>query len=355
VLRPAGCASFSLYTAEDVRKVSRPGVLITSTGCPQQVWRDRVLCHKSAHSAPDKNTGSHAAPLRAPSWHAYAHAVPLHARGHAHRDRCDQECARGDPPAVQVESCRRELAGLSAYHQKCRICEVHLKAPSFERAGLLQRFCQRCGRCHELGAFEGAKRSCRAQLAKHNARCARPGPLLPPGAARARMCWAAGCALASCVVSGSTIRMKLCCCTRQVSYAQRACMCMHHCVGQQSSRQLVQARSRAPVRRIPGKGCLIGRVTKHGLCVSQAAPRARGSGGSGPHSRPQRRRARRFHDLPGAAAAGCRASEPGLRAGPAGIGRPGHRHGRARGRRRRVWRQRCLAGAGQRACCLTCP
>jgi hypothetical protein len=99
---------------------------------------------------------------------------------------------------VQVESCRRELAGLSAYHQKCRICEVHLKAPSFERAGLLQRFCQRCGRCHELGAFEGAKRSCRAQLAKHNARCARPGPPQLPSAARVRMCRAVGCALASC-------------------------------------------------------------------------------------------------------------------------------------------------------------
>lgn len=78
-----------------------------------------------------------------------------------------------DPPLhTQVESCRRELAGLSAYHQKCRICEVHLKAPCFERAGLPQRFCQRCGRCHELGAFQGAKRSCREQLAKHNARCA---------------------------------------------------------------------------------------------------------------------------------------------------------------------------------------
>ena len=76
------------------------------------------------------------------------------------------------PWHAQVESCRRELAGLSAYHQKCRICEVHLKAPCFERAGLPQRFCQRCGRCHELGAFQGAKRSCREQLAKHNARCA---------------------------------------------------------------------------------------------------------------------------------------------------------------------------------------
>ncbi|KAK9830956.1 hypothetical protein WJX81_002698 [Elliptochloris bilobata] len=82
----------------------------------------------------------------------------------------DAGAAAGSGPRCQVESCRRELAGLSAYHQKCRICEVHLKAPSLERMGLLQRFCQRCGRCHELGAFEAARRSCREQLAKHNAR-----------------------------------------------------------------------------------------------------------------------------------------------------------------------------------------
>ena len=73
---------------------------------------------------------------------------------------------------AQVESCRRELAGLSAQRQKLRICEVHFTALSFECAGLLQRFCQRCERCHELGAFDGAKRSCRVQRAKYNARCA---------------------------------------------------------------------------------------------------------------------------------------------------------------------------------------
>ena len=79
-------------------------------------------------------------------------------------------------PSCQVEGCDRDLCLLSAYHQKCRICDLHIKAPSFSRAGLLQRFCQRCGRCHELGAFEGTRRSCRAQLAKHNARSA---PYMP--------------------------------------------------------------------------------------------------------------------------------------------------------------------------------
>ncbi len=49
--------------------------------------------------------------------------------------------------------------------------QVHIKMPEFERAGKRQRFCQQCGRCHLLDAFDQGKRSCRAQLAKHNARC----------------------------------------------------------------------------------------------------------------------------------------------------------------------------------------
>ena len=81
-----------------------------------------------------------------------------------------KQAASGSGPSCQVEGCDRGLSVLSAYHQKCRICDVHIKAPSFVRAGLVQRFCQRCGRCHELDAFEGTRRSCRAQLAKHNAR-----------------------------------------------------------------------------------------------------------------------------------------------------------------------------------------
>ncbi|KAK9824970.1 hypothetical protein WJX81_000184 [Elliptochloris bilobata] len=79
-----------------------------------------------------------------------------------------------DAPAkrlrCQVESCGRDLNALSTYHQRCRICEVHLKLTSFEHRGKQQRFCQQCGRCHELACFEGVRRSCRNQLAKHNAR-----------------------------------------------------------------------------------------------------------------------------------------------------------------------------------------
>jgi SBP domain len=71
-----------------------------------------------------------------------------------------------------VDDCKRNLLHLSAYHQRCRICELHIKLPVVLRRGKLQRFCQQCGRCHELRKFDGAKRSCKAQLSKHNARCA---------------------------------------------------------------------------------------------------------------------------------------------------------------------------------------
>lgn len=103
---------------------------------------------------------------------------------------------------AQVEGCTRALGALSAYHQKCRICDLHIKAAAFQRAGAVQRFCQRCGRAHGLDAFEGTRRSCRAQLAKHNARCARPRTLAPktqntmPGALYTAHCpWFRACAL----------------------------------------------------------------------------------------------------------------------------------------------------------------
>jgi len=38
----------------------------------------------------------------------------------------------------------------------------------------------RCGRCHELDAFQGDRRSCKDQLAKHNARLELPRPALSP-------------------------------------------------------------------------------------------------------------------------------------------------------------------------------
>ncbi|KAG1660366.1 hypothetical protein FOA52_012659 [Chlamydomonas sp. UWO 241] len=70
----------------------------------------------------------------------------------------------------QVEDCYNSLTGLRDYHMRYKICEFHLKASSIIREGVLQRFCQQCGRFHHLTGFDGEKRSCRARLQKHNAR-----------------------------------------------------------------------------------------------------------------------------------------------------------------------------------------
>ncbi len=42
--------------------------------------------------------------------------------------------------------------------QRYRICKAHLKAPALMVDGVPQRFCQQCGRFHELSEFDGEKR-----------------------------------------------------------------------------------------------------------------------------------------------------------------------------------------------------
>ncbi len=108
--------------------------------------------------------------------------------------------------ACSVEGCDADLSVLREYYVRFKICEFHLKArattragappwllsraqlrlltltligaaclpsaqlPSIMRDGILQRFCQQCGRFQPLSDFDGAKRSCRARLDRHNAR-----------------------------------------------------------------------------------------------------------------------------------------------------------------------------------------
>ena len=79
------------------------------------------------------------------------------------------------PPTCQVDGCITDLTGLKEYHNRYKICEFHLKIPSIVREGARQRFCQQCGRFHDLGEFDGDKRSCRARLQRHNARRRKKG------------------------------------------------------------------------------------------------------------------------------------------------------------------------------------
>lgn len=62
-----------------------------------------------------------------------------------------------------VDDCHVDLTALKEYHQRFRICDFHLKASVVLRDGIMQRFCQQCGRFHVLSEFDGTKRSCRAR------------------------------------------------------------------------------------------------------------------------------------------------------------------------------------------------
>lgn len=70
----------------------------------------------------------------------------------------------------QADGCTNSLRSLSFYYQRNHICMEHIKAEDFNVAATPSRFCQRCGLSHPLGDFDGAKRSCKKALARHNQR-----------------------------------------------------------------------------------------------------------------------------------------------------------------------------------------
>lgn len=74
------------------------------------------------------------------------------------------------PLVCQVEDCTNDLSGLKAYHRRYKICKYHLKVKFIDKDGSRQRFCQQCGRFHDIHEFDGSKRSCRLRLRKHNER-----------------------------------------------------------------------------------------------------------------------------------------------------------------------------------------
>ena len=58
----------------------------------------------------------------------------------------------------KVEGCSKDIRAEKEYYQRYRICEEHLKLGSLLKDGIPQRFCQQCGRFHELAEFDGDKR-----------------------------------------------------------------------------------------------------------------------------------------------------------------------------------------------------
>lgn len=70
----------------------------------------------------------------------------------------------------QVEGCNTDLSELKDYHRRYKICRYHLKDEFILKDGIQQRFCQQCGRFHDIREFDGKKRSCRQRLKRHNER-----------------------------------------------------------------------------------------------------------------------------------------------------------------------------------------
>lgn len=81
-----------------------------------------------------------------------------------------KEVKKDLPLNCQIVGCGKSLISQAEYYQRYRICKDHLRAPALLVEGALQRFCQQCGRFHELKYFDGGKRNCRSRLARHNSR-----------------------------------------------------------------------------------------------------------------------------------------------------------------------------------------
>lgn len=63
-----------------------------------------------------------------------------------------------------------DLKDMPIYFRRYKICREHMSVAVILIDGVVQRFCQQCGRFHELTAFKGTQKTCEARLSIHNAR-----------------------------------------------------------------------------------------------------------------------------------------------------------------------------------------
>ncbi|KAL4451581.1 hypothetical protein ABPG75_007243 [Micractinium tetrahymenae] len=82
----------------------------------------------------------------------------------------NKDLKRELPLVCHIVGCGVDLTAQADYYQRYRICKEHLKSPAMLVDGIPQRFCQQCGRFHELREFDSDKRNCRARLQQHNSR-----------------------------------------------------------------------------------------------------------------------------------------------------------------------------------------
>lgn len=69
-----------------------------------------------------------------------------------------------------VDGCSHRMEDQPLYYQRYKVCKDHLRKWSLLVQGVAQRFCQQCGRFHNIEEFDAKKRNCKARLEKHNSR-----------------------------------------------------------------------------------------------------------------------------------------------------------------------------------------
>lgn len=102
-------------------------------------------------------------------------AASLEARpAHTKEQAAAASQQRRAPATCQVEGCGADLTHLRYFFRKQRICEHHARADVVtDAAGRQLRFCQQCTRLEPLANFTVGRRSCKASLAKRQARAHR--------------------------------------------------------------------------------------------------------------------------------------------------------------------------------------
>eukprot|EP00193_Tetraselmis_chui_P009019 CAMPEP_0177769512 /NCGR_PEP_ID=MMETSP0491_2-20121128/10363_1 /TAXON_ID=63592 /ORGANISM="Tetraselmis chuii, Strain PLY429" /LENGTH=323 /DNA_ID=CAMNT_0019286529 /DNA_START=142 /DNA_END=1113 /DNA_ORIENTATION=- len=84
--------------------------------------------------------------------------------------RAPTDLKRPNELECQVPGCENDIVGCKDIHVRCRVCDMHFRAPISLILGVEQRFCQLCGKFQLLSEFDGRKVSCREKLALHNKR-----------------------------------------------------------------------------------------------------------------------------------------------------------------------------------------
>lgn len=74
-------------------------------------------------------------------------------------------------PHCRVPGCTADVAALKEYNRRYRICQEHHNAEAVKVGnGRVGRFCNKCGKFHDLCAFDGTRHTCRDRLNRHNER-----------------------------------------------------------------------------------------------------------------------------------------------------------------------------------------